>query len=119
MFGCGEVSPQPHHRLTQMALLLGGEACRTLHADPDRPAPLAQRAALRRQVEADLPFVLRVALARQRAHRLQTFQQRRQRARIEEELFAELADGLVRLLIECDQRDILRIGDPSSSSRGL
>ncbi len=46
------------------------------------------------RAHAHLPLVLRVALAFDMAHRFQLLEDGRQRVRLQEELFAEAADGL-------------------------
>ena len=70
---------------------------------------LAHAAAPWRQTNPHLSFILRIALPDNVSHGLHPLQQRGKRARIQEQFVAEAADGLMVVIIQSNQHEVLGI----------
>ena len=74
------------------------------------PRPFPKRTSAFGQTHPHLTLIVGVTGASDVAQRLKPLQQRRERARFEEQFFAETSDRLIVLLPKDDHRQILRIG---------
>src|SRR3954469_11766104 len=101
--------PQP---LLELVELAGVEPDGADHGLGDRQRPLPQRAPLLGQGDADRAFVLHPPVPGHETGRGEPLEQRGQRAAVEGQLGAELADGLVVVLPEQHHDQVLRIGQP-------
>ena len=70
---------------------------------------LAHAAAPWRQTNPNLSFILRIALPDNVSHGLHPLPQRGKRARIQEQFVAEAADGLMVVIIQSNQHEVLGI----------
>ncbi len=114
--GADKVVAQFHDRLLHLHEIVGIQAGLRKAVFRQLCAQLATGVG---QADSYLAFVFRVALTQQVTHRFELFQDRGEGVGFQEQFFPEAADGLVVLLPQRNEGDVLRIGQAESFEHRL